>query len=138
MTNYIEQLMKAAGVEPEKRFKECKENAKDTGLCTKYPCIKCESSVFTDKYPVFMPEKQLELEKLLMDKIGYIKIFHIPEIPAKMPESYTYNIFGGKFEFNSKNYTGETRPQALALLVIKAIEFNELEKSEVKRILEDD
>ena len=54
-----------------------------------------------------------------------------------MPESYTYNIFGGKFEFNSKNYIGETRPQALALLAIKAIEFNELDKSEVKKILED-
>lgn len=146
MTNHIEQLMKVAGVKPYKRsYFECKGGRSTICLCPQigdpnaWCKDECEEMQEKVEYlpPVFTPEKQLELEKLLMDKIGYIKIFHIPEIPAKMPESYTYNIYGGKFEFNSKNYIGETRPQALALLAIKAIEFNELDKSEVKKILED-
>ena len=137
MTNYIEQLMKAAGVEPEKRFKECKENAKYKGLCTKYPCIECESSFFVDKYPDFIPEKQLELIKLIM-KSGNIDNTHqyYYEISKmfvfecrSLPELGTYN------QWSTQNVNYEL---ALAELVLVLISENELDKSEVKRILEGD
>ena len=131
MTNHIEQLMKAAGVEPEKRFKECKENAKDTGLCTKYPCVKCESSVFIDKYPVFTPEKQLELIKLIVADCKDIKI-------SKFQDIYTIGAIEdwGDYIHNSGDSTDFV--EAIAKITYTLISFNELDKSEVKRILEND
>ena len=131
MTNYIEQLMKAAGVEPEKRFKECKENAKDTGLCTKYPCIKCESSVFTDKYPVFTPEKQVELIKLIVDKCQEIKIYK-----NKCMDSFLFQAQENWGEYEHKA-NAENFGSCLAILILELLKNNKLDKSELKRILED-
>ena len=137
MTNHIEELMKAAGVEPEKRFKECKENAKYKGLCTKYPCIECESSFFVDKYPDFTPEKQLELIKLILkaDNVDSFSQYYSAVLKAfvftckSLPEMNTYNVW----ESINTDYA-----LALAELVLRLIEENQLDKSEVKRILEDD
>lgn len=89
-------------------------------------------------YPAFTVQKQLSIEKLLMDKIGYIRISHIQEKPSKILECYTYNIFGGCYELHSQNWTASTRYDALALLVKRAIELEELDRTEVKKILEDD
>lgn len=132
MTNHIEELMKAAGVEPEKRFKECKENAKNIGVCANYPCISCKKSVFIDKYPDFTPAKQLELIKLL--SIGNGINYHF--------DLHKYKLFD-KWEFTSYVNTGGTRiehtdfEQGLAELVLRMILAGHIDKSEVKRILED-
>lgn len=53
-----------------------------------------------------------------------------------MPSSYQYNVFGGSFEINSKNYTSHTRAQALARLTTKLMKANELDKYKVKEVLE--
>ncbi len=123
--NHIEEMMKTAGCMPEKRFKECKENAKNIGLCHKYPCIKCESSVFVDKYPDFTAEKQLEIIKLIIkdDVIGFFKI--------TQGLSKDYILFYNNCRAQHKDFT-----QALAQLTTELMKAGELDKDKVKEVLE--
>ena len=90
MTNYIEQLMKAAGVE-------------------KMP---------VKGYPLFTPSKQLELIKLIVNA-KKVKCF------------YTQSAKG----FRTYSFLFEN---ALAELVTNLIVKKRIDKSEVRRILEDD
>ena len=85
MTNYIEQLMKAAGVSKYKLFrqynyaqvphgKEELQKSIDTGIeCVNVRNPKGEDCIYWNElhYPAFTPAKQLELIKLLAERKGY-------------------------------------------------------------------
>ena len=148
MTNYIEQLMKAAGVKPvmltDCSFINIKKGYEiGTDCCPacedeRLKCEDCEHSKLTKRlYPDFTPSKQLELIKLIM-KAGDIDNIHqyYYEISKmfvfecrSLPELGTYN------QWSTQNVNYEL---ALAELVLILINENKLDKSEVKRILEYD
>ena len=95
MTNHIEELMEAAGVKPE--------------IITDYElneyCI----------YPAFTPAKQLELIKLLAERMSY-------------------GYIGGQIDY----FTGTEAlvfDEAIAQIILNAISSKILDKSEVRRIL---
>lgn len=125
MTNHIEQLMKAAGVD--RLPKPCNE-------CEHY--MDCGSGCQTP-YPAFTPAKQLELIKLILkaNNVDSFSQYYSEVLKAfvftckSLPEMNTYNVW----ESINTDYA-----LALAELVLRLIEENQLNKSEVKRILEDD
>lgn len=98
MTNNIEEMMKAAGLE-------------------------CSTP--------FTPAKQLELIKLIVDECKDIKI-------SKFQDTYTIGAVEdwGDYIHNSGELKDFT--ETIAQITCTLIRFNELDKSEVKRILEDD
>lgn len=120
MINHIEQLMKAAGV-------ECSTMCKPIGANCKAGCDNCERrEVF---YPSFTPEKQLELIKLIGKKLislNYKQIgdFHIMQVN-------TQNRYCGIYK------ESDTFDALLADMVVELIKLCELDKLEVKKILED-
>ena len=119
MTNYIEELMKAAGVD--RLPKPCNE-------CEHY--MDCGSGCQTP-YPVFTPAKQLELIKLIVEKCQEIKIYknkYIDSFLFQAQESW------GEYEYKADV---ENFDSCLAALILELLKNNELNKSEVKRILED-
>lgn len=96
-----------------------------------------KSDFWEKKYPAFTPEKQLKLIKLIM-KAGNIDNIHqyYYEISKmfvfecrSLPELGTYN------QWSTQNVNYEL---ALAELVLILINENKLDKSEVRRILEND
>lgn len=129
MTNHIEQLMKAAGV-VSVHLTDCsfinirKGYDVGTDCCPavedeRLKCEDCEHSKETQLiYPVFTPEKQLELIKLLAERKGYSGI-------------------GEQIDYFTEIY-GLTFENAIAQITSNAISSKILNKSEVKRILEDD
>ena len=76
------------------------------------------------------PEKQLELIKLIVDKCKDIKI-------SKFQDTYTIGAVEdwGDYIHNSGELKDFT--ETIAQITCTLISFNELNKSEVKRILED-
>lgn len=126
MINHIEQLMKAAGVKPYKRsYFECKGGRSTICLC---PQIGVENAWCKDEceemqekveyfYPAFTPEKQLELIKLLSKRRGYGCI-------GEQIDYFT-EMEGLKFD------------KSVAQITSNAISSGILDKSEVKKILED-
>lgn len=129
MANYIEQLMKAAGVEPYKRsYFECKGGRSTICLCPQIGvpnawCKEdCNGEEMQEKVeyfsPAFTPEKQLELIKLLGKRKGYGCI-------GEQIDYFT-EMEGLKFD------------KSVAQITSNAISSKILDKSVVKRILEDD
>ena len=132
MTNYIEQLMKAAGVSKYKLFrqynyaqvphgKEELQKSIDTGIeCVNVRNPKGEDCIYWNElhYPAFTPAKQLELIKLLAERKGYGGI-------------------GEQIDYFTEIY-GLTFENAIAQITSNAISSKILNKSEVKRILKDD
>lgn len=125
MINRIEQMMKTAGVKSitvEKRCKECDMNMEECG------CFDCYKEI----YPPFTPAKQLELIKLIA-KANEAACFYY----AKKKRSHSLLCltnstgFSEVIKFSSQNF--ET---ALAGLVLRMLKKNELDKAEVRRILE--
>ena len=152
MTNHIEELMKVVEVSKYKLFrqynyarvphgKEELQKSKDLGI----ECVDVRNCKDGDNdciywselhYPAFTPSKQLELIKLIM-KAGDIDNIHqyYYEISKmfvfecrSLPELGTYN------QWSTQNVNYEL---ALAELVLILINENKLDKSEVKKILED-
>lgn len=143
MTNHIEELMKAAGVVPV-HLTDCifinirKGYDVGTDCCPgvedeRLKCEDCEHSKETQLiYPAFTPAKQLELIKLIA--IGNGINYHFDLHKCKLFD---------KWEFTSYVNTGGTRidhtdfEQGLTELVLKMILAGHIDKSEVRRILED-
>ena len=138
MTNHIEQLMKAAGVKPYKRtYFECKGGCSTICLCPQIGVQnawckeECDGEEMQEKvkyfYPAFTPEKQIELIKLL-------------------PEFRCQKQWGGDWVMDyvdvetAKGFRAGSVlfEDALAGLVISLIIKKRIDKSEVRRILEDD
>lgn len=114
MTNYIEQLMKEAGVG---YIIECKHGDEFPENCDcNYPCEECSACI--KKYPAFTLEKQLKLIKLLGNRKGY----------GSLGEQIDYftEMEGLKFD------------KSVAQITSNAISSKILDKSVVKRILEDE
>ena len=143
MTNHIEQLMKAAGVEPYKRsYFECKGGRSTICLC---PQIGIENAWCKDEcgemqekveylYPAFTPEKQIELIKLIVNA-KKVECFFIQtnkkfyKISCLLETTnFVASVIGTDPALNI----------ALAKLLIKLLTKNALDKSEVRGILEDD
>ena len=128
MTNHIEQLMKSAGVVPV-HLTDCSfiniRKGYDVGTdycpAVEYERLKCEDCEHSKEtqliYPVFTPEKQLELIKLLAERRGYSGI-------------------GEQIDYFTE-IDGLTFENAIAQITSNAISSKILNKSEVKRILED-
>jgi len=116
MTDYIEEMMKTAGVN---LFLDCKRcGAKNFALAL---CIEvnCKAT-----YPCFTPEKQLDIIKLIVSEtIQTIEI-------DKVGNFYTVETLEYSFE-PIQDFT-----QALAQLTTKLMKANELDKQKVKEILE--
>lgn len=115
MTNHIEQMMKAAGV-------ECSTKCAPIGANCKNGCDNCERlQVF---YPPFTPAKQLEFIKLI-GTYGNICI---------TKQNYNNNWC---ITNHFKNGIGQSTNfgEALAIFITNIID--KLDKAEVKRILEE-
>lgn len=150
MTNHIEQLMKAAGVSKYRYFrqynyaqvpygKEELQKSVDHGIeCVNIHNTNDNHIYWTElHYPAFTPARQLELIKLILkaNNVDSFSQYYSEVLKAfvftckSLPEMNTYNVW----ESINTDYA-----LALAELVLRLIEENQLNKSEVKRILEDD
>ena len=139
MTNNVNELMKAAGVKPYKHtYFECKGGRSTISLCPqlgdpeKWCENECEEMQEKQEflYPAFTPAKQLELIKLLVDMCKDIKI-------SKFQDTYSIGAFEdwGDYIHNSGELKDFT--ETIAQITCTLIRFNELDKAEVKKILED-
>ena len=143
MTNHIEQLMKAAGVVPV-HLTDCsfinirKGYDVGTDCCPavedeRLKCEDCEYSKETQLiYPAFTSAKQVELIKLIVDKCQEIKIYK-----NKCMDSFLFQAQENWGEYEYKANV-ENFGSCLATLILELLKNNKLDKSEVKRILEDD
>lgn len=133
MTDYIEEMMKTAGVEqkitckPQACFQvgkfvrdKCPADFKPNKECLKWQ----EATSARLAYPYFTAEKQLEIIKL-MSSIGFFKCIHRPDTSNK------YYFGWGNHTIDNKNFT-----QALAQLTTELMKAGELDKEKVKEILE--
>ena len=111
MTNHIERLMKAAEV-------KCK-------LVTDY-----ELNEYI-VYPDFTPEKQLELIKLIGQQSGF-QIHQNEGMDWLLSDSIYTDL-----SFNTQGYSYSSFENALCKLTINLLKKKALDKSEVKKILED-
>lgn len=128
MTNHIEQLMKAVGVETKTESYckwECEKPALETSpICHDADCLFRKIRTF---YPAFTPAKQLELIKL----IGDFNCFQ-DEISNWVMTHHDINRVRSYRVEGNKDFS-DTLANFILYLIVK----KQLDKSEVKRILED-
>lgn len=128
MTNYIELMMRTAGVE------------KQLDICMR--CLKeeiCEScnkkSLGKYLFPDFTAEKQLELIKLIGFNSSFSLVINKFGCSPTTEDKYrlTFSEYRGFKSFQSFN---PDFAQALAQLTIELMNADELDKEKVKEILE--
>ena len=128
MTNHIEQLMKAVGVETKTESYckwECEKPALETSpICHDADCLFRKIRTF---YPAFTPPKQLELIKL----IGDFNCFQ-DEISNWVMTHHDINRVRSYRVEGNKDFS-DTLANFILYLIVK----KQLDKSDVKRILED-
>lgn len=142
MTNHIEELMKAAGVD-KVTTRGCNEHYCNKGidiyeahyreyLKESPSCENCPKNQYIKIYPAFTPAKQLELIKLIVEKCQEIKIYK-----NKYMDSFLFQAqeSWGEYEYKADV---ENFDSCLASLILEILKNNKLDKPEVKRILEDD
>lgn len=135
MTNHIEELMKAAGVEKQYySFNSTDGNTYNWELNEngnkKYKKIFIGEPELKER--TFTPAKQLELIKLIGQKSG----FYIHQNEG-MDWLLSDSIYAD-LSFNTQGYSYSSFENALCKLTINLLKKKALNKSEVKRILEDD
>ena len=136
MTNHIEELMKAAGVKPVIRYYFYFIN--EEMEITKEALIQCAKAFtnlgkvtrVTREYPAFTPEKQLELIKMIGKELVSLNYRQHKDFYAMQVNST--NRYSGIYK------EADTFEELLADIIVELIKLGELNKSEVKRILEDD
>lgn len=149
MTDCIEEMIKMAGIEPNYKY-QIKGTTFTSTVCKKWLINhfkdRKEKSVFkvvkVDKlYPDFTPEKQLEIENLIIKKKFAVWNFDKnADIPQYTPFGYFMEdnkiscICGSSTSF--KKATANNRKQALAQLTTELMKTKELDKEKVKEILE--
>ena len=134
MTNHIEQLMKTAGVKPVIRYYLYFIN--EEMEITKEALIQCAKAFtnlgkitrVTRECPVFTPEKQLELIKL----VSNFNCFQ-DELNNWVMTHYNINLVRSYRVEANKDFS-----DSLANFILYLIFTDQLDKSEVRRILEDD
>lgn len=126
MTNYIEELMKAVGVETKTESYckwECEKPALETSpICHDADCLFRKIRTF---YPAFTPAKQLELIKLIRDFNCFQGELNWVMTHNDINRVKSYRVEG------CKDFT-DTLANFILYLIVK----KQLNKSEVKRILE--
>ncbi len=132
MTDYIEEMMKTAGILGDSICSNCDRNAPDDtlGLC-------CNGCLSIDKeiYPSFTAEKQLEIIKLIGKNI--CKNCYTLEIETDDVERfYILSLINQRNGIRQFNVFDTDFTQALAQLTIELMDSGELDKSKVKEILE--
>ena len=129
MTNHIEQMMKTAGVG---FISQCKHGDEFPQNCDcDYSCEECSAQI--KKYPDFTPAKQLELIKLIA-KANEAACFYY----AKKKRNHSLLCLTNSTGFvESIKFSSQNFETALAGLVLRMLKKNELDKAEVKRILEE-
>lgn len=146
MTNHIEKLMKAAGVSKYRHFRQYnyaqvphgeKELQKsiDAGIeCVDVRNCKDNDCIYWNElhYPKFTPAKQLELIKLIGQQSGF-QIHQNEGMDWLLSDSIYADL-----SFNTQGYSYSSFENALCKLTINLLKKKALNKSEVKRILEDD
>ncbi len=115
-----QQLCELCGIPP--KCVNCGQTVSDDNPCPK-PCNK-------QKYPDFTPEKQLELIKLIGKKHRAITYIQCSDYCAMQvnPVSRAFGMY----------YEAESFEEVIVITILELLKVNELDKSEVKRILEDD
>lgn len=124
MINRIEQMMKTAGVKSitvEKRCKECDMNMEECG------CFDCYKEI----YPPFTPAKQLELIKLINKKHRNIRL-----CCSQSDGTYGVQVNPVVRAFGMY-YESESFEDLIAIVTFELLKANELDKAEVRRILEE-
>lgn len=147
MTNHIEELMKAAEVSKYRLFRQYNyaqvlhgekelQKSKDAGMeCVDVRNCKDNDCIYWNElyYPKFTPAKQLELIKLILKKpyIEWEQYFENNKfiMKADMPDE-TYACL--TIDVENTEYA-----LALAEFITELLKIKRLDKSEVKRILED-
>ena len=132
MTNHIKQLMKAAGVEKQYySFKSADGNTYNWELNEngnkKYKKYFIGEPELKER--TFTPVKQLELIKLIGKKHRAITYIQCSDYCAMQvnPVSRAFGMY----------YEAESFEEVIAITTIELLKVNELDKSEVKKILED-
>ena len=133
MTNHIEELMKAAGVEKQYYSFNSTDGNTYNGELNENGNEKYKKHFIGNpelKERIFTPAKQLDLIKLIGKKhraITYIQgsDYHAMQVN---PASRAFGMY----------YEAESFEEVIAITTIELLKVNELDKSEVKRILEDD
>lgn len=122
MTNYIEEMMKMAGVEL--KIVGCQSYIR-TDNCDGLSCDSCNWYNTNKCYPNFTAEKQIELLKLIIEDnvIGFFKI--------TQGLDKDYILFYEGCRSQHQDFT-----QALAQLTTELMNAGELDKEKVKEILE--
>lgn len=127
MTNYIEQMMEAAGVG---FISQCKHGDDFPQNCDcDYSCEECSAQI--KKYPDFTPAKQLELIKLINKKHRNIRL-------CWLQSDGTYGVqVNPVVRAFGMYYESESFEDLIAIVTFELLKANELDKAEVRRILEE-
>lgn len=116
MTNHIEELMKAAGVQ-KREIIDCCSTREYFECQDKHNCANCDKCRSIE-CPAFTPAKQLELIKLLGKRRGY-------------------GCIGEQIDYFTET-DGLSFSESIAQIASNALSSKILNKAEVKRILKDD
>lgn len=130
MTNLIEQMMKTAGVEKQEIIGCC--TTQEYFECQdKHNCANCDKCRDIE-YPHFTPAKQLELIKLINKKHRNIRL-----CCSQSDGTYGVQVNPVVRAFGMY-YESESFEDLIAIVTFELLKANELDKAEVKRILEDE
>lgn len=125
MTNYIEEMMKTAGV-TKHTIEICTKICPTKNLaCEERTEINLETT-----HPDFTAEKQIEVIKLIGLERGFKVIIN---------EGYDYILAEDMYaddQYNKQGYSTTDFAQALAQLTTELMNAGELDKQEIKKILE--
>ncbi len=124
MTNYIEEMMRTAGVEPTITYFEAVN-----------PLAKISSAELVTRKREFTTEKQLEVIKLILisDNIDYLNQYYSEILDCYVFECFSLPELRERSSWTTQNKYFEL---ALAELVIMLMKAGELDKEKVKEILE--
>lgn len=129
MTNHIEQMMKTAGVEKQEIIGCC--TTQEYFECQdKHNCANCDKCRNIE-YPQFTPAKQLELIKLINKKHRNIRL-------CWLQSDGTYGVqVNPVVRAFGMYYESESFEDLIAIVTFELLKANELDKAEVRRILEE-
>ena len=129
MTNHIEQMMKTAGVEKQEIIGCC--TTQEYFECQdKHNCANCDKCRDIE-YPHFTPAKQLELIKLINKKHRNIRL-----CCSQSDGTYGVQVNPVVRAFGMY-YESESFEDLIAIVTFELLKANELDKAEVRRILEE-
>ncbi len=143
MTNYIEEMMRSAGVEPDRQkcnaCKNCSTCQLFKGIIrnrlNKFKTIEeCQKASIL--YPYFTPAKQLEIIKLICKNTLGKDYRSFNQERDEITGFYHLSLINHEYKHKTFHVKNEDFTQALAQLTTELMKANELDKSKIKEILE--